>query len=155
MNQDEPLAELLAHVPVPPGAEADYVGHSLGGLVAVQHARENCRNRVFALATPFRGTWVAVASKWPGCRFPRLLADLAPGSGFFKNAGFHAMADRATCFRIDGDPVVSPASAKIAGSRYKAYSGGWELWLPQRHRSVLSDPRVMRDIVAALRGQLT
>ena len=151
LNQDKPLAELLAHVPVPPGAEADYVGHSLGGLVAIQHARENSRSRVFALATPFGGTWVAVVSKWLRCRFPRLLADLAPGSGFLKNAEFHAMADRAICFRIDGDPVVSPASAVTAGSRYKAYSGGWELWLPQRHRSVLSDPRVMRDIVTALR----
>ena len=154
LNQDKPLAELLAHVPVPSGAEADYVGHSLGGLVAIQHARENSRGRVFALATPFRGTWVAVVSKWLRCRFPRLLADLAPGSGFFENAGFQAMADRAICFRIDGDPVVSSASAMIAGSRYQAYSGGWELWWPQRHRSVLSDPRVMRDIVAALREEL-
>ena len=154
LNKDKPLAELLARVPVPAGAEADYVGHSLGGLVAIQHARENSRSRVFALATPFRGTWAAVVSKLLHCRFPRLLADLAPGSGFFENAEFHGMADRATCFRIDGDPVVSPASATIAGSRYHAYSGGWELWLPQRHRSVLSDPRVMRDIVAALREKL-
>ena len=154
-NQDKPLAELLAHVSVPSGTEADYVGHSLGGLVAIQHARENSRSRVFALATPFRGTWVAVVSKWLGCRFPRLLADLAPGSGFPGTPGFQAMADRAICFRIDGDPVVSPASAMIAGSRYRAYTGGWELWLPQRHRAVLSDPRVMRDIVAALREELT
>ena len=154
LNEDKPLADLLAHVPVSPGAEADYVGHSLGGLVAIQHARENSRSRVFALATPFRGTWVAVASKWLRCRFPRLLADLVPGSGFFENTGFHGMGDRAICFRIDGDPVVSPASATIAGSRYQAYSGGWELWLPQRHRSVLSDPRVMRDILAALREEL-
>ena len=151
LNQDKPLVELLASVPVPPGAEADYVGHSLGGLVAIRHASENNRSRVFALATPFRGTWVAVVSKWLRCRFPRLLADLAPGSGFLETSGFPAVADRAICFRIDGDPVVSPASAIIAGSRYQAYSGGWELWLPQRHRSVLADPRVLRDIVRALR----
>ena len=155
LNQDKPLAELIANVPVPPGGEADYVGHSLGGLVAIHHARDNSRSRVFALAAPFRGTWVAVVSKWLGSRFPRLLADLAPGSLIFKNAGFQAIADRAICFRIDGDPVVSPASATIEGSRYQAYSGGWELWLPRRHRSVVSDPRVMRDIVAALREELT
>ena len=151
LNRDKPLAELIVHVPIQPGAEADFVGHSLGGLVAIQHARENSRSRVFALATPFRGTWVAAVSKWLRRRFPRLLADLAPGSGFLDNAEFAAMADRVTCFRIDGDPVVSPASAMITCSRHRAYSGGWELWLPQRHRAVLSDPRVLRDIVAALR----
>ncbi len=151
LNRDKPLAELVAQVPEQPGTEADYVGHSLGGLVAIRHARENNRSRVFALATPFRGTWVAAVSKWPRSRFPRLLADLAPDSSFLENPEFPKMADRVVSFRINGDPVVSPASALFAGGRHRAYSGGWKLWLPERHRAVLSDPRVLRDIVVALR----
>ena len=151
LNRDRSLAELVAEVPVPPDAEADYVGHSLGGLVAVQKARDNSRSRVFALSTPFRGTWVAAVSRLSGCRFPRLLADLIPGRSFPGSTELSALADRVECFRIDGDPVVSAASARIQGSRHRAYSGGWELRLFERHRAVISDPRVMRDIVEALR----
>ena len=154
LRRDLPLAQLGREVgsrlPAPGGL--DFVGHSLGGLVAGLIAHP--RSRVFGLAVPIYGTGFAAVARWLRLPFPRLLCDLAPGS-----AGLAAARERITALanwhglRLAGDPLSHTPTHNMAGSHrsYRLPLLVSPIW---RHRYAHADPRIIRDIIVALRAGL-
>ena len=156
LNRNQPLAEMgTTEASWSDDEPVDCIGHSLGGLAACQHvlARGSADSYIYALATPFHGTWAARMGRLMRWRFPLLLADLVPGSSFLKRLRTDEITARVTSFRIAGDPVISSRSACLTGCVYREYTGGCDIWLPRRHRAVHSDPRIIRDIIADLRAR--
>ena len=143
------LAELTrGSLPMEP---CDYIGHSLGGVIATAAARDLDDNPwVFALASPFRGTGLAQVACWFRYPFLSTLTDLRVESPDLTPirqrsatmTGFRAL-------RLLGDPVPSG----LPGRLVHTYPVPILLGPLQRHRAIHADPRAILHIVRALRSR--
>jgi pimeloyl-ACP methyl ester carboxylesterase len=133
------------------GSPRDYVGHSLGALVAVQIAESG--SRVVALAVPLEGSMWARIAGWARFAFPRQLRDLSPGS-----PALSQLRERVRQLpgwmglRLSGDPLSGRPPVPLTGShrdyQVPALMSPWS-----RHREVHADPRIIRDVIVALRSE--
>ena len=134
-----------------PAEPCDYIGHSLGGVIASALTRHMDENPwVFALAAPFRGTRLAQVAQWLGQPFPSTLADLHANSPELTPirqrsatlTGFRAL-------RLLGDPVPSGLPARLQHTFLVPILLGPR----RRHRAIHADPRAILKIVQALRSR--
>ncbi|HCL28769.1 MAG TPA: apolipoprotein N-acyltransferase [Candidatus Latescibacteria bacterium] len=152
LGHDLSLTELVsAAASALPQQPCDYVGHSLGGLVASGLARDGDDVPwVFALAAPFHGTRMASVPSWVRSPYPTLLADLGRNSEGLKSLARRTRQLRGfRAIHLLGDPL-RPGLASVPLHTYQV---PMLLGPLQRHRAVHADPRVIRDIVVALRSR--
>ncbi|MEK7466365.1 MAG: alpha/beta fold hydrolase [Planctomycetota bacterium] len=133
--------------------EVDVVAHSAGGLVAREAARASHGERrlriarLFAIATPHIGSpW---GKFWPIVPYPLQAADCRPASDFLASlAGDPSTTSMPiTNYWAEGDVVVPRESAQAVGSEHFAYSRPKGFFI---HRRCAGDPRLARDVIAAL-----
>lgn len=152
----ELAASLLGSVP---RGAADLVGHSMGGLVAVEFdaIQDHTEGRILTLAAPLRGTWMARLGRWFRFPCPTQLRDMTPGSRL--TARVQALLDarrgRLYAWHINGDPVVSRNSALVPPAINRSYRPSWRTSPANRHRHMCADIRVIRDIIAVLQNRNT
>ncbi|MEM8739654.1 MAG: hypothetical protein AAGG38_14420 [Planctomycetota bacterium] len=137
--------------------EVDVIGFSMGGLVARyaamapdaargQTGRLKIR-RLYTIATPHRGAaWAPLGV------FNSLAQGMEAGSGFLErlDAGLAEADYELIPYTRLGDVVVGPSNTSPAGMT------PW--WVPGRalefaHVQAVSDPRIVADILADLRGE--
>jgi apolipoprotein N-acyltransferase len=134
-----------------PTVPCDYVGHSLGGLIGVGLVRKTDETPwVFALATPFRGTHLATLARWLRSPFPATLKDLTANAPALVELRQQAASQKGfRAQRLLGDPVRSG----LAAPRQRTFHVPLLLGPRRRHQAIHADPRVVLDIVRALRGR--
>jgi apolipoprotein N-acyltransferase len=141
-----------------PAKTVDWVGHSMGGLVAVaaDAQRRQTEGLILTLASPLRGTWIARTGRW--LRFPcRLqLNDMVPGSAFVRR--LHDLVaqrreGRLHAWFVPGDPLVPRDSALVPEAIPHVRPYPWSACPLSRHRDLCTDIRVVRDIVALLQNR--
>lgn len=128
------------------------IGHSLGGLVGICAANQIGKStRVIAIASPFGGTRWATLARWLGHECGKTLADLGAGSPATQ------VIDAILCrhpvdltIRLTVDPFSSVAPAADLA---RSYAPAFLVYPRTRHTLVLQDPRVLRDVIAMLRGE--
>lgn len=153
LRHNEPLEGLLARTRASlPAEPCDYIGHSLGGLVAAGLVRaEDLSPLVFALASPFEGTVLARGARWLRFPFRAILADLQPGAAATTALrrslppmiGFQAL-------RLRGDPVRPGLAPQ---QPLQTFNAPMLLGPTQRHRAIVADPRAVLVMVTALRSR--
>ena len=127
------------------------IGHSLGGLVAVQAAAllDSFTTRVIAVASPFGGTHWATLARWIGRECPITLRDLAAHSTATQELDKLMAAVSVHSIRLHRDLLSShPRHATALTSFHPAIGVSPRA----RHTLVLQDPRVLRDLIASLRS---
>ncbi|HTB63000.1 MAG TPA: alpha/beta fold hydrolase [Opitutales bacterium] len=140
MNLGEYLAANLKQ-----GERCDVIGHSMGGMVArafVQHhGGQNRVRHLVTLASPHHGTLTAWL--WPG-KGPR---DLRPGSAFLRSLA----QDAHQLNRVQVSSYWTPFDLMIVPSNSSELplARNVRLHLPH-HQSLVTSPRLARDLVALL-----
>jgi pimeloyl-ACP methyl ester carboxylesterase len=127
------------------GAESvDVVGHSLGGLVATYLLKRLDRGRrvrrVITLATPHRGTPLALLGALLLGPFSRAIWQMIPGSGLLRELAALPVpsGSRLVALASDGDSVVPAGFARVV-----AAPGQTNAALPRLgHLDFLSSPAV-------------
>ena len=110
-------------------------------------------SRVVALAVPLEGSMWARIAGWARFAFPRQLRDLSPGS-----PALSQLRERVRQLpgwmglRLSGDPLSGRPPVPLTGShrdyQVPALMSPWS-----RHREVHADPRIIRDVIVALRSE--
>ena len=152
LRHDLPLQDLVSQAQAQlPAESCDFIGHSLGGLVATAMARPcDVTPWVFALAAPLRGTCIARAGLVLGYPYRRILRDLVGENAQLarireqasEQAGFRGL-------RLAGDPVSSGLPARLQRTLLMPVLLGPR----RRHQAIHADPRAIVEIVLALRGR--
>ena len=86
-DSHQPLELSLAQVrrQLPKTGELSFVGHSLGGLIAVLLAHERELEKLIVISAPIGGSRAARIAKWvPGA--PQIIGDLTPSSQYIVQA---------------------------------------------------------------------
>jgi apolipoprotein N-acyltransferase len=127
------------------------IGHSLGGLVAVQTAAllDSPDTRVIAVASPFGGTHWATIARWLGRECPITLSDLAVRSAATQELEKQMATTRVRSIRLHRDLLSSHPRRTTATTSFHPAIG---VSPRARHTLVLQDPRVLRDLIASLRS---
>lgn len=152
------IRELAAAVaPQLPDGPVDLVGHSMGGLVALElDAMRGARaEHILTLASPFRGTWMARCGRWLRCAGPGQLRDMTPRSAVIRRLQplLRERCNRLHAWYLHGDPIVPRGSALVPRARHWLYPAPAKAHLLIRHRRMCADVRIIRDIIAVLQGR--
>jgi pimeloyl-ACP methyl ester carboxylesterase len=153
----EPLAaELAAFLEAEGHEEVDVLAHSMGGLVGLQVALRTQTpvrvRRLFALATPFDGTYAGRMGRGVGAPFRRQLVDLSPRSKLTQALSEASRpADFAVrSYWIHGDLTVPRRSVCSFGAPHRDYSAThWNL-PDMTHICMPQEARVVRDVLGDL-----
>lgn len=147
------LAAQLAHTvatTLPPDAEFDLVGFSMGGLISRYYLQrlggaERVR-RFVTLATPHQGTWMAHSARHAAHR------QMRPGSAFLRDLA--SDWDGVTA-RVQVTSLWTPLDLIIVPAHSSRLPDATErrLWVPT-HPGMVRDPRCLREVTAALRAPL-
>lgn len=144
----ERVIELCAEL-----GEVDVVAHSAGGLVAREAARESRGGRrlriarLFAIATPHGGSpW---SRFWPVLPWPLQAADCRPSGEFVAGLAADPSTSSMTIstYWSEGDVVVPQESAQAVSGTHHSYARPRGFFI---HRRCAADPRLARDVIAAL-----
>ena len=149
-------AELAAELEASGLDDVDIVAHSMGGLVGMHLAlltRTKLRvRRLFALATPFGGTYAGRMGRGVGAPFSAQLKDLSPNSVLSQSllqaqrpAGLQTRS-----YWIQGDLTVPRRSVCRFGAIHRDYPAShWNL-PDMTHICMPHEARVVRDVLTDL-----
>jgi hypothetical protein len=142
----ETVGKLVGDLMAASGAsKIDIVGHGTGGLIAawyVRHLNDQHVRRLVTMATPWKGTKMAVFR--PG----RLSVDIGPGAPILD--GLTPPPIPTTCVWSPDDPAIVPSGSALpdAGVDSVCLDGGG-------HLEMLVSARAFRAVKAALSQPLT
>lgn len=149
-------AELAAQLEAAGFDEVDVLAHSMGGLVGMHLALLTQTTvrvlRIFAMATPFGGTYAGRMGRRMGAPFPAQLRDLSPNSDLSQAL---LSADRPAelevrSYWIQGDLTVPRRSVCRFGAIHRDYSAShWNL-PDMTHICMPHEARVVRDVLGDL-----
>jgi triacylglycerol lipase len=139
------LAEQIATT-LPGDQPLNLFGFSMGGLICrvyLQYFGGLARTRrLVTLATPHRGTYMAYLLKRPACY------QMRPGSDFLTGLN----ADLSVLERIAFTSIWTPLDLTIVPAEHSALPvGEMAPILSPFHATLPNDPRIVREITAALR----
>lgn len=142
------LAEQIATI-LPPDQPLNLFGFSMGGLICrtyLQYFGGLARTRrLVTLATPHRGTYMAYLLKRPACY------QMRPGSDFLSRLN----ADLSPLEQIAFTSIWTPLDLTIVPADHSALPVGKMVpILSPFHPTLPNDPRIVREIAAALRKPL-
>lgn len=139
------LAEQIAAT-LPPDQPLNLFGFSMGGLICrvyLQYFGGLVRTRrLVTLATPHRGTYAAYLCQRPACY------QMRPGSDFLRSLN----ADLAALEQVSFTSIWTPLDLTIVPADHSALPVGEMVpILSPFHPMLPNDPRIVREIAAALR----
>ncbi|WP_411844804.1 alpha/beta fold hydrolase [Roseibacillus persicicus] len=128
---------------VPSNAPLQFVGHSMGGLVALQYLQsathaQRCRG-LFTIATPHHGTFLANLHTGPAGR------QMLPNSPFTQNLNSRTPRFPVVTYRTPNDLVIIPNSSSVlsfAENKVIASPG---------HNEIVSSPELIEDLGRRIR----
>jgi triacylglycerol esterase/lipase EstA (alpha/beta hydrolase family) len=132
---------------------ADLVAVSQGGLAAawwlLHLGGSDLTERFVAVATPFRGTWFAVAGLPAFGFWTRGVWQVLPRSEIVRGLREKLVPEalRVTSIALDGDPVAPPATCELPGARFLVLNGPRRPWT---HQSLVLRSDVAEAVYEAL-----
>ena len=158
LNNNLSLGALADHITLPPkGSAVDFIGHSMGGLLALELASRSLvrPQRLVLLATPVGGTILAGVARLLKYAYPELLKDFSPSSPFIRSlkTKLKDLPGKVFSFGISGDPVTSAIHPLQQAWHHMSYDVPWFTPWRRRHTLVYSDPRPVRDLIVLIQNR--
>ena len=130
---------------VPPDAPLQFVGHSMGGLVALQYLQTpqhaaRCRG-LSTIATPHQGTFLAAFHVGPAGR------EMTTNSSFLKKLNSRPPPFPVTTYRSTNDLVIIPNSSS------KLPYADNQLIESSSHNEILQSPRLLSELTNSIKAR--